>query len=448
MINLIAEIGNGKSSLINTILTALRDFHHAVYMSAPTGKAHHSYTRNNKCYNVWNTNPIRLIDIWGWQLLTGLKGLENLVAGQLRENSEESKADENQQLGSSSKGNKPHAYITLCDINIVNDQDKMEQFRKLYDKFKQTHGTPTLVALTKLDRVYFDENEEDGLAKNLHKIHDCSLVNNILDLFTKGTGIPQSNVFLIVNYEGENDPRNSVKDYLALRLLDKVITSIEDNCRKNFKYVQIADQTNKVKGTIQIQSTDVTLSQFQMDYLRKLRNEEFNPTHFYKADGETPLLDEKENYDKVVLEDLLSQEESEVSENEEIYDIYQLKVHNTVAGTNVPRIEQNTSNPNTHIFVKVHQPLDPLYQKVLKVRVTGKETLKNIREKVELPNMFVFSKESIGKEGHFKKAEEGNILVRQVTDSKSTLYVISEFPIKMVKINYFVRFRFIGNSVM
>ena len=428
---MIGEIGNGKSSLINTIITALSDFNKPVCLSVPAGKSGQSYTRSKKEYNIFGDNPIKLVDIWGWQLNTGFKGFENLVVGKLRDNCEESKADDDHQTGFSSY-NKPQACITVCDIYSVNDPDKMAKFGYYYNKLKQDYGIPTVVVLTKLDIIHPEEDEEDLILKNnINKIYDCNIVNDILDKFSKGTKIPRGDVFLVVNYEGENDQRSLVKDYLALRLLEKIIIDIEDNYKHHYKFIQVVDQSNKIIGAVPIKSSDLTLSDFEETYFKRFKSDNkkgFYPTHFYKADGETPLPDE-ENHNEIMLEDLV---QKEMPENDR-YVVYQLKVHNKLNDSNVPIIKRDMSTLSTELYVSIQDSIDQMEPEVTRVKIDGKETLKSIREILDLSDKLVFSKKSIGEEGIFQRNMEGRILVRQAVDSKSTLYAVSEFPAKRVK---------------
>ena len=439
-INVIGEIGNGKSSFINTIQTAMQDKEEQICQSVPAGESQKTYTTNYVSRSIWPCTPIQVKDLWGYQFNAEFKGIEELLRGQLRENCEESRIHEaNQPLPSPSINTKPHAIVLLCDIYSVHNHEKMAKFQELYDKFRQEFEIPTHVVISKLSIVTYEDDKKDIeiLEDGLDKIYDSNLINNVVEKFSKETGIPKTSVFLIENYRGENELRDPIKDYLALRLLDHVVTNIEKKFKNSHQIVQVFDQTNMKKGSFLLDHLDISLKEFELSYLGPQKIEGFKPIHYYKRDGNTIVT--LEEYDKLKLVDLLNQENSE--ENSQFH-VYQLKVQNEDAKPNFTVIEQNSF---VSIYVIDHSSPVP---KECRLKVSGKDTLKNIREKIKLESNLVFSKGSISEDGFFKKSEEGKILALQVINQNSkkpTLHFISENLLTSVK--FLINFFFIYNRL-
>lgn len=402
---LFGPIGNGKSSLVNTILTALLNGDQHPCQVAATGKNVQSFTRNLAKSLIFGGIPIKIWDIFGWQNDKAYAELQIIRKGRLMEGFEEGSIqnETNRFLKAESNINDiPHAYIHVCDIWTASSPAALKKVRELNNLFKQGNadqkGAPTFIAMTKLEEIKDKENEPLPRS-DINQVLDYSPVNDMIHKFAEETGMSKNDIFLILNYQGVNDKRSLVRDYLALDLLDKVVMSIETSFRR-CKIVNIVDQENELQIVIRVQSLDIKLEDFAKDYFMEITSKKFKPIGFY--DGDEELVDE-DSYKKVSLENIVYNATLD-SEN---FENYTLKLENN-------RVQQQISQTKKAktVYISYHKSFDENDREIKCM----KETLKDLREELELTNRMVFSA--------VEESKEATMLAINAVDSENKLYVV------------------------
>lgn len=405
-------MGNGKSSFINTIQTALQNDDIDPFQSAKAGVGQESFTRKISKFSVYGITPIKIWDTFGKQVNKEYVELKALTQGKLREGfTEGSQQDDANKFFKSESdiNNTPHAYLILCDIWGVHDPDKVREFKELNKVFKQDTGVPTLAAVTKFDLLNDDENEP-LLKGNLNKICEKSQILEIIQQFAKDAGISAKDVFPILNYLGASEERIPVKDLLALHLLDKILTNIETHFRA-YKVLNIVDQSDTFITAVLLESLDMSLADFETDYFRRLTTDDFKPIGLYYQ-GQKQIHERE--YKTMNLEDIVYDEVN----SDDGYINYTLKIKNNLCES--ASIRNNKKGKIVHI--SYHPSLSKESQEIK----CEKETLRLLRKKLELSSKFVFSKRSVSERGTFDEDDEATTLIIDVVDSENRLYIVQQ----------------------
>ena len=424
------ELGNGKSSTINTIISALLDQSEYPCQIAECGESEESFTRTLAKYELFQTVPIKIWDVWGWQTTKTYKELQSLIEGKLKTNFKEG---DNQTANNSyftTESNiklTPHAYITICDIYSVFNPSKIKQFRNFYQTFKQDNQRPTFVAMTKFDKLSND-NGETLLGTNMEKILDYGAIIETIEGFAEAAKISPFDIFPVINYQGVLEPRNFIKDFIALKLLDRAIYGIETYFRKN-KLIRVIDQFDESHGVLILDNLDLDLQTFESAQLKGITHENFYPDGFYDLKGK---LISCQDHRKHSLEEILFNVKFADG-----YVSYTVKIKNRKAGNSnfeekkddVPSnsLVQNTLNSTKRVAVIVS------YDKSLKMteqKVFSHGSLGDLRQKINLSNELGFSKNSKSFQETYLEEEELSKNVEDALDSHGKIYVMKRLPNK------------------
>jgi hypothetical protein len=321
-VSLIGEMGNGKSSSIDTIWTAMHETLDRIYFPAAIGKNESTLTKGLKKYLL--TNSLQLFDFAGMQTNDNSNAeIDNLAYGRLLHNFQQGGKlnEENKSFKNCMNLNgAAHVFIYVLDIQTALNDDHIRRFGEISRLLKQNHGVQVLVCLTKLDQL--QENSTTVLDESdFGEIMENGVVKRFIQDFAERAAISVHDIFPILNYTGPGEERSQVKDILALNLLDEAIHAINTYFTK-YHVVRIVDQNQRNQGCFLLENPELYLEQFYSDYRAKISHSGFKMGGFYKNE----TLISEDQWKTLLLNNIKF--DQEINDG---FQIWTLKLHNDLA---------------------------------------------------------------------------------------------------------------------
>lgn len=327
-ISVIGDVGNGKSSLINTFSTALAPKNqNKIKLCAITGQDEKSITPGKERHPL--TKSINIFDSAGIQPNDNSNAeIDSLAQGRLLDNFKQGEAltEDNQRFRSEAnlKG-APHVFIYVVDVGAAINDDSIRRCGDLI-RLLRKHQVQTLVALTKLDLLQENGNpvlDESDFGQALEN----GAVKKFIKEYASKAKIPVHDIFPIFNYTGANEKRSQVKDMLALILLDQAVHAINTYFER-YTVVQIIDQNERNQGSFLLKNQDMRLEEFSSDFKFKISHEGFTMKGFYKNDVLIPEI----KWKTMVLDDIKVEKETDDG-----FQTWILKLQKDIVATPTPK---------------------------------------------------------------------------------------------------------------
>jgi len=287
-ISIMGDMGNGKSSFINVVLTAMQAAEiERICSNAPTGTGELTLTRDIKRYCV--TRNLNIIDRYGTQFNDDHSELENFIKGRLlpgfiqggKQNQENPRFKSEASLK-----NALHLIIYIVDLKSAENDDSIKKFGEITQYLKQEHSIPVLVGLTKLDKL--QEMESGNLALDESELGEALENENVkkfIQKYAKKAEISENDILPIFNYTGPFEERSQVKDVFGLVLLDTAIQRIAEYFQR-YIVLDLVDQNEKTHGSLLLEVLEVSLEYFSQHYFKKISNtESFKPVGFFSREN-------------------------------------------------------------------------------------------------------------------------------------------------------------------
>jgi len=244
----LGKIGKGKTSVLNTILSALLGTYSARGIVSESLK---SVTR------IYESDPgaegfaLDLRDIFGEENSNYDTILKWIVGGNLAPGIRLSATSEEvvQNLVKCPEiGQMVHAVFLVFATTSISTPSEISTVRKIYETLIE-EGVQPIVLLTKVDLLYGSKVTQD----KVDLIYEDSIVDSAISTFCKEANIQPSDVFPIVNYTGPYRKRDFAREKLALNALDAALRQAETRVRRLIK------QKRKPMSCSSIRSSDSPL---------------------------------------------------------------------------------------------------------------------------------------------------------------------------------------------
>ncbi|XP_051553918.1 interferon-induced protein 44-like [Myxocyprinus asiaticus] len=234
------QIGAGKSSFINSVISAFQgEIANEALADSTLGQSH-SFTKKLTTYRIKRSEteylPFVIIDINGLEpettTMAQITDTINCVRGHVKENYEFRR---DKQLTPEDEENyKKDADISdqaFCLVYVMNTNsarstnDRLTENLRLIRQAVSDEGIPQVIVMTKVD-------EACSLVKNdLRKIYTSSKIKQKIEECSASVGVPISNIFPVKNYHFETDT-NYDADVLILKVFDQIVRSANTRLRK------------------------------------------------------------------------------------------------------------------------------------------------------------------------------------------------------------------------
>lgn len=327
-IGVFGDCGNGKSSFINTLLTALapKD-RNKIKLCAITGQDDNSITPGKEKFPL--TKSINILDSAGMQPNDNSNNeIDSLAQGRLLDNYQQGGAlnEDNRRFRREAnlKG-APHVFIYVVDVGTAVNDDSIRRFVDLA-RLLRKHQVQVLVALTKLDLL--QENGSTVLDESdFGQALENGTVKKFIKEFSTKAKIPVHDIFPIFNYTGASEKRSQVKDMLGLILLEQAIHAISTYFER-YTVVEIVDQNGRNQGAFLLKNQDMLLEEFYSDFRVKISHERFTMKGFYQNDDLIP----ETKWKTLVLNDIKVDKETDDG-----FQTWTLKLQNDIVVPPAPK---------------------------------------------------------------------------------------------------------------
>jgi hypothetical protein len=417
---LFGEIGNGKSSALNSTVTALQDSNDTPNFIAKTGNATESFTKELRKENLNKAGTIKLWDTWGWQKSQTYCHFDELCKGQLTQGQSEKKELESKEKPVNYHIFRPHAILALIDAISSASPDNVNKYKSYIDELKMKYSISVFVTLTKLDRTV-DEDDNNILRDRFQGLYDDSIIRDKIARFAELAKLDVAEIHPIINYTGSNEDRNLYKDFYILMLIDKALKQIVRDFN-SYSFVRVYDQNNTRQCTVILPCLEVSLAQLKVELMDKYRTEFFNPDMFYDNDGEKIDFNKEKN---ILLESIVFSRDGNVS---------CVKIKNT--SEKIKNVVPQNSQESQILPSSNSEPVKKFTVHYLGIervkstpRISPSATLKQLREdlKIDIEMKFRTKNSTLA-----DQAEESMLKISQIADDGSNITVV--VPGELLKI--------------
>jgi len=227
-------------------------------------------------------------------------------------------------------------------------------------------------------------------------------------------------VYSVLNYQGSNEDRNNIIDYINLNLIYKCVKEIEKSYL-SMCFVKIYDQYNQHQKTLVLKTLEMNLEDFQTQYLTKVRNVHFNPNDFYDKGQFTDKIDFKTNknftidnmcFDKtghvcsIKWENLVKGSSRVINPSQ--------NVAQTPAQDEQIHFDDDILEVRADFFIQyIEKPED-------RIRMMPKETLRTLRDKMNLDSNLRFCKKNDDTMS-YNDQEEASLRLCDITNNPKIL---------------------------
>uniref|UniRef100_A0A8C2FQ24 G domain-containing protein n=1 Tax=Cyprinus carpio TaxID=7962 RepID=A0A8C2FQ24_CYPCA len=233
------QIGAGKSSFINSVLSAFQgEIVNEALADASESAASHSFTKTLRTYGIRSAKKVLPFEI------CDIKGLEpgrisecqpddiiNTIYGHVKEGYKFGKksltSDDEHYNQNPSLSDQAFCLVYVIDASTIHltAEDKIitEKLRLIRQEISDK-GIPQVVVMSKVDKAC-------PLVKNdLKMVYKSKKIKEKMELCSSTVGVPMSNIFPVKNYHDEINTNDNV-DVLILKALDQIVSSADGRLR-------------------------------------------------------------------------------------------------------------------------------------------------------------------------------------------------------------------------
>ncbi|XP_016339581.1 interferon-induced protein 44-like [Sinocyclocheilus anshuiensis] len=234
------QIGAGKSSFINSVLSAFQGEIVNEAIAEDLGSADsHSFTKRLRAYRIRSAHadlPFELCDIKGLEPENisecQIDDIVNSIYGHVKEGykfeEEPLTSDDEHYNQNPSLSDQAFCLVYIIDASTVQlaAEDKIitEKLRLIRQKISDK-GIPQVIVMSKVDEASY-------LVKNdLKMLYRSQIIKERMELCSFKVGVPVSHIFPVKNYHNEIDTNNDV-DVLILKAFDQILRSADARLRR------------------------------------------------------------------------------------------------------------------------------------------------------------------------------------------------------------------------
>lgn len=234
------QIGAGKSSFINSVLSAFQgEIVNEAIAEVSGSAASHSFTKRLRSYHIRSGDadlPFELCDIKGLEperiSESQIEDIINSIYGHVKEGykfKEKSLTSDDEHYNQNpSLSDQAFCLVYVIDANTfqLSEDDKIltEKLRIIRKKISDK-GIPQVIVMSKVD-------EACPLVKNdLKMVYRSKKIKEKMELCSYKVGVPMSNIFPVKNYHNEINTNDDV-DVLILKALDQIVRSADGRLRR------------------------------------------------------------------------------------------------------------------------------------------------------------------------------------------------------------------------
>uniref|UniRef100_A0A671P7Q8 Interferon-induced protein 44-like n=1 Tax=Sinocyclocheilus anshuiensis TaxID=1608454 RepID=A0A671P7Q8_9TELE len=231
------QIGAGKSSFINSVLSAFQGEIVNEAIAEDLGSADsHSFTKRLRAYRIRSAHadlPFELCDIKGLEPENisecQIDDIVNSIYGHVKEGYKEPLTSDDEHYNQNpSLSDQAFCLVYIIDASTVQlaAEDKIitEKLRLIRQKISDK-GIPQVIVMSKVDEASY-------LVKNdLKMLYRSQIIKERMELCSFKVGVPVSHIFPVKNYHNEIDTNNDV-DVLILKAFDQILRSADARLRR------------------------------------------------------------------------------------------------------------------------------------------------------------------------------------------------------------------------
>ncbi|XP_026119777.1 interferon-induced protein 44-like [Carassius auratus] len=236
---LAGQIGAGKSSFINSVLSAFQgEIVNEALADTSSSGASHSFTKILRTHRIRSADadlPYELCDIIGLEpekiSESQIDDIVNTIYGRVKEGYEFKEkpitSDDEHYNENPSLSDQAFCLVYVIDgstIQIAADDKIITEKLRLIRRTISKNGIPQVIVMTKVD-------EASPLVNNdLKMVYRSKKIKEKMELCSATVGVPMSYIFPVKNYHNEIDTNEDV-DVLILKAFDQIVRSADGRLR-------------------------------------------------------------------------------------------------------------------------------------------------------------------------------------------------------------------------